>query len=106
MCYDETVCHLFNELWDGTPIRLLGIRTSKLCDISEPIQLSLFDIMPLESSDATVRNKGFSNPANHRKKQEKLDKALDAIKNKYGKDAVVRGSLLPINKEKTKEEVK
>ncbi|MBR4984045.1 MAG: DNA polymerase IV, partial [Lachnospiraceae bacterium] len=27
----ETACHLFKELWNGTPIRLLGIRTSKLC---------------------------------------------------------------------------
>ena len=26
----ETSCRLFDELWDGSPIRLLGIRTSRL----------------------------------------------------------------------------
>ena len=41
----ETACHLFKELWNGTPIRLLGIRTSKLCSDSEPIQLNLFDML-------------------------------------------------------------
>lgn len=87
----ETACHLFKELWNQTPIRLLGIRTSKLCDASEPIQLSLFDLLPLETS-----SKSNNTPAGNLKKekQEKLDKALDSIKNKYGKNAVVRGSLL------------
>ena len=90
----ETACHLFNELWNKTPIRLLGIRTSKLCDPTEPVQLSLFDMMPGE----TVLSKpDLSSAWNYKKeKQEKLDKALDSIKNKYGKDAVIRGSLLSI----------
>lgn len=81
----ETACLLFKELWNGSPIRLLGIRTSKLCDSSEPIQLNLFDL----------------SSSYQKEKQEKLDKALDAIKNKYGKDAVIRGSLLPKNNTKT-----
>lgn len=34
---------LFDELWDGAPIRLLGVRTSKLTDTPEPVQMSLFD---------------------------------------------------------------
>ena len=93
----ETACHLFKELWNGTPIRLLGIRTSKLCDPSEPVQLSLFDMIPPDTFSKT----NLSPIGNSKKeKQEKLDKALDSIKNKYGKDAVVRGSLLNIkNKE-------
>ena len=68
---------LFDELWDETPIRLLGIRTSKLVPDSEPIQLSLFD---------------YSAPVSE--KQQKLDTALDSIRQKYGKDAITRGSLL------------
>ena len=76
----ETAGQLFRELWDGTPIRLLGIRTSKLSDVSEPRQLTLFDMETADHSQT--------------QKQEKLDKALDIIKNRYGKDAVVRGSLL------------
>lgn len=94
----ETACHLFNELWDGTPIRLLGIRTSKLCDHSEPVQLSLFDMMATPRTSSIPSKKDNYITGSSKEKQEKLDKALDSIKNKYGKDAVVRGSLLPTNK--------
>lgn len=68
---------LFDELWDETPIRLLGIRTSKLVPDSEPVQLNLFD---------------YSAPVSE--KQQKLDAALDSIRRKFGKDAIKRGSLL------------
>lgn len=99
----ETACHLFEELWNRTPIRLLGIRTSKLCRHSEPVQLSLFDMLPpeplkekttslLSSSDTFAPS--TANSLYRKEKQEKLDKALDKIKNKYGKDAIIRGSLL------------
>ena len=95
----ETACHLFKELWNGDPIRLLGIRTSKLCDSSAPVQLSLFDIF---SPNSCLNNcTQFSSMPNssvslvRKEKQEKLDKALDNIKNKYGKNAIIRGSLLP-----------
>lgn len=67
-------CRLFDELWNGQPIRLLGIRTSKLSD-SNALQLSLFE-------------------PGQNKKLEKLDQALDHIRQKYGKDAVIRGSFL------------
>ena len=102
----ETACHLFKELWNGTPIRLLGIRTSKLCDRSEPVQMSLFDVMPPQDSipEAACLSSlvpTSSTPTNslglsRKEKQEKLDKALDKIKNKYGNDAIIRGSLLTI----------
>ena len=86
----ETACRLFNELWNGTPIRLLGIRTSKLCDPSEPVQLNLFDMMTSGDSTIPKDSKQFQRQQKH----EILDKALDNIKNKYGKDSVIRGSLL------------
>lgn len=68
---------LFDELWDNTPIRLLGIRTGKLVPDNEPVQLNLFD---------------YSAPVSE--KQQKLDEALDSIRRKFGNDAVKRGSLL------------
>ncbi len=68
---------LFDELWDETPIRLLGIRTSKLIPEDEPVQLNLFD---------------YNAPVSE--KQQKLDAALDSIRRKYGKTSVIRGSLL------------
>lgn len=74
----ETACRLFEETWNHGPIRLLGIRTARLCPASEPVQLSLFD-----SRQSVVSEK-----------QHKLDEAIDAIRKRYGKDAVVRGSLL------------
>lgn len=70
-------CTLFDELWNGAPIRLLGVRTAKLSEEDEPVQLSLFD------------------PETHiSEKQKKLDAALDQIRQRFGKDAIKRGSLL------------
>lgn len=73
----QKACLLFDELWDGTPIRLLGIRTTKLVEEDAPIQLNLFDYTAPKSS-----------------KQQKLDAALDQIRARYGKDSIKRGSLL------------
>lgn len=70
-------CLLFDELWDNSPIRLLGVRTTKLVDEDAPIQLNLFDYQAPRSE-----------------KQQKLDAALDSIRARYGKDAVKRGSLI------------
>lgn len=81
----KTACQLFDELWDGTPIRLLGIRSSKLTADSEPVQLSLFDL-PLASA--------AKNDTIVTVKQKKLDKALDTLRGKYGKDIIKRGSLM------------
>lgn len=85
----ETACNLFDNLWDGKPIRLLGIRTSKLVDVLEPSQMTLFDFIDTSNfSEATATAKKQS------KKQEDLEIALDKIREKYGKDAIVRGSTL------------
>lgn len=73
----EAAARLFRELWNGTPVRLLGIRTSKLTD-SQVRQMNLFDY---------VKNE----------KQEKLDQALDSIRQKYGRQAIMRGSFLEEN---------
>lgn len=70
-----TACKLFEELWDGRPIRLLGIQASHISYTNDARQLSLFDN---ESSE----------------KFEKLDKAMDSIREKYGSDAIKRASFL------------
>lgn len=73
----QNACRLFDEMWDNTPIRLLGIRTSKLVSRDEPIQLNLFEIeQPLTQ------------------KQKNLDSAIDEIRSKFGTSAITRGSLL------------
>lgn len=75
----NTAVELFRELWNGEPVRLLGIRTSKLSEEGSPEQLTIFDLQNMKQKSL------------QRKKFEDLDKALDKIRQKYGHDAVVRG---------------
>ena len=84
----RTACALFDELWNGTPIRLLGIRSSKLVSAQEPVQLSLFDLPAIQE-----KGSGFGSPISAAK-EARLEQALDSIRQKYGADAIVRGSLL------------
>lgn len=86
----RTACSLFDEIWDGTPVRLLGIRSSKLTAEGEPVQLSLFDLpSPAQGGPAAAHSETTAP-----RKKERLDQALDAIRKRYGADAIVRGSLL------------
>ncbi|MDD6812597.1 MAG: DNA polymerase IV [Lachnospiraceae bacterium] len=94
----QTACILLDEVWDGTPIRLLGIRSSKLSADTEPVQLSLFD-MPV-----TFAPKDASAPPISAEKEAQLGKALDSIRKKYGADAIVRGSMLHSNTQKRKKD--
>jgi len=84
---------LFDELWDQTPIRLLGIRTSKLQSVDEPIQISLFDWQTQQAPDAAPENT-TPDSAPSIEKRKKLDAALDSIRSRYGSSSVVRGSLM------------
>lgn len=84
----RTACALLDELWNGTPIRLLGVRSSKLLPAGEPVQLNLFDL-PVSGIQ-----KDSSAPRISGQKEAQLEKALDSIRQKYGADAIVRGSLL------------
>ena len=79
----ENACELFHELWNGEPVRLLGIRTSKLKDDDAPEQMSIFDYQYEEKNDKVKEEK-------HRK----LDKALDEIRKKFGDESIKRGTLL------------
>ena len=82
-------CSLFDELWDGRPVRLLGIRSSKLTAEGEPIQLSIFDL-PTAEPDTVKKGRDVHAPSPE--KLQKLDAAMDKIRRKYGKDVVHRGS--------------
>lgn len=75
--YEEAV-DLFRELWNGQPVRLLGIRTSKLVREDEPEQMSLFDAE-------------FQEDSMKRAKQKKINEALEKVRGKYGSDIVKRG---------------
>jgi len=70
----EGVKDAFKESWRGEKIRQLGIRVTKLSS-NEYFQESLFDY---ERSE----------------KQRKLDKTIDDLRNKYGKESVIRSTFL------------
>ena len=68
-------CRVFDEAWDGaTPLRQLGVQMTKLS--GEPYQQ--FDLFS-----------GMS-PQQYEKKL-KLDETVDALRDKYGEDAICRG---------------
>lgn len=75
----ERVQVLFRELWDGTPIRLLGVQASRL------------------SEDALIQTDLFEDSAK-REKLSKLDAAVDSIRGKFGEDAVKRACFIGGNK--------
>ena len=74
----ETAKEVLKELYKGQPIRLIGIKVDKLTSPNAQ-QISLFD---------TPKNE----------KQQKLDKALDNIKEKYGYNSVTRAGQMQIDK--------
>lgn len=94
----ELSCQLFDELWNGSPIRLLGIRASKLQDMGEPVQMSLFD-MDFSKEAAIPQQRERTGPT--AEKLEKIDKAMDSIKKRFGDGAIIRGSVLMKDKQPT-----
>ena len=68
------VCVLFDQLWNGNPIRLLGVQTSK-ATTDGTRQYSLFENQNVE-------------------KLSKLDAAIDKIRHKYGDSSVQRASFI------------
>lgn len=67
----QNICSLFDELWDGKPIRQLGVSVSDL-EFSHIKQVNIFQ------DELSIKN-------------EILDKAVDKIRIKYGDEAVIRG---------------
>lgn len=65
-------CVLFDELWNGEPVRLLGVRTSKLTGQPEPVQMSLFDLPRTQ-------------------KEFRAEQAAKALQEKFGKDIIRKG---------------
>jgi DNA polymerase IV len=71
----ETAKDLFDAIWKGETIRLLGVALSNLED-EENEQISMFNNVSVD------------------KKSKALDKVMDDIKSKYGENAVIRSVFL------------
>lgn len=77
----DAAMNLIRENWDlEKPIRLISITADSLCPESEeaPVQLSLFDM---------AEEKG---KVKETEQQEKIDAAVDAIREKYGSSSIRR----------------
>ncbi|MEG0688485.1 MAG: DNA polymerase IV [Hungatella sp.] len=70
----QHACTLLHHAWDLTPVRLLGIRTSKIREEGFS-QMNLFD-------------------TKHNQKMEQLEKTVDSIRDKFGVDSIKRASFL------------
>ena len=70
----RTACSLFDALWKGQPMRLIGLSCSKAVEKGAR-QMDLFD---------SERNE----------KLEKLNSAIDSLRGKYGSSSVQRASLM------------
>ena len=120
----EYACEIFEKLWDHhTPLRQLGVHTTKLADRNIH-QMSLFEQMGMSEqslqsfttskpqnqealNQETLANENLKKNAQNRycentsrkkhkklEKLEKLDSAIDAIRNKYGDDSIKRATFL------------
>jgi len=70
----ETACQIFDEMWNKIPIRHLGIHTSHVTTENSR-QLNIFDKVDYE-------------------KMERMDKAVDEIRKRFGIDSIKRASFL------------
>ncbi|RFZ80773.1 DNA polymerase IV [Lacrimispora amygdalina] len=70
----EHACRLLEEFWDRTPLRLLGVRTTKISDEGY-MQMNLFE-------------------SEQSRKIKEMEKAVDHIRSKFGTDSVKRASFL------------
>lgn len=72
-------CKLFDEMWNGMPVRQLGISAGRVSKHNSARQMSLFETVDYE-------------------KLEKLDRAVDCIRERFGTDSIQRASFLGQNR--------
>lgn len=71
----QRVILLFDYLWNGQPIRLLGVSVGDLYP-AEQAQINLFDLFP------------------HVQKKEKVDHVIDSLREQFHPDIIMRGSFI------------
>ncbi|MCI8993526.1 MAG: DNA polymerase IV [Eubacterium sp.] len=75
----KEACRLFDDSWNGEELRQLGLQAGRVMEQESVRQISLFDTTDYE-------------------KLEKMDKAVDVIREKFGSNAVMRASFLSSDK--------
>ena len=91
----QVALDLFKVTWDKkTPIRHLGISTSRVKNGNDYKQVNLFDMIDAYSSNeikSDTTTATLANPSS--KKLEKADTMVDDIRKKFGSTAIKRGTL-------------
>lgn len=81
----EVAKKLFRELWDGrTPLRLIGLSLSEM-DRDGQEQLTLF---------GETGQSAFAEDAPDSEKDRNADKAVDALRERFGSDIIKRGGMI------------
>ena len=78
----KQACELFDETWHGEKIRQLGVQTSDLLYENDDVQISMFD-------------------TKEREEDSKADSAIDAIRARFGRNAIKMGSSIENFRQKT-----
>ena len=71
----QAACKLFDEGWDGMPIRKLGVHTSRIIQEDNIRQLDIFTLDKYE-------------------KYQRIDRAVDKIRNRFGEEKIMRATYL------------
>ncbi|HEX3022264.1 MAG TPA: DNA polymerase IV [Lachnospiraceae bacterium] len=96
----EAACQLFDEIWEGNPIRNFGVHTSKVEDEVGVRQLNLFemglttDTQVRENCSYDYSNRKGTDSLLRREKLEKLDQTIDEIRTKYGMNSIKRAKFI------------
>ncbi|MDO5147355.1 MAG: DNA polymerase IV [Eubacteriales bacterium] len=110
----QICCRLFKELWDGTPLRLLGVRCTKLTEENLRPQMEqavapnlhiyenkasgqmMMDFGERDAALAEQKNRKRLEQERKHQKLARMDEALDKIKEKYGEDSIGRAGRLRV----------
>ena len=84
--YRYTV-ELFDTLWNGEPIRLLGVRASRLASADETTSNRQITLFEYQEEAVRLRQEKL-----RQEKESRIEEALGKIYSKYGQDAVKRGT--------------
>ena len=69
---------LFEEMWDGKPVRLMGVRAGKLAASGDPVQMSLTDF----AKERVVNGK-----------KKKAEEAAKQLRERFGENVIVKGGI-------------
>ena len=88
---------LLEKLWNGGPVRLLGVRVTHLKEKNAPVQMTIFDLQAeaeaqrqAEEAEAEARRQAEAAAAAQQKRQ-KAEAAADTLRRRFGAGIIQKG---------------